>query len=177
MRHVALLLCLYSTLACSKPPTVDFGPDKQSKVTELEAAAITKAWYEGVRAFEQVVDLDGYCMMRGVFSKYSRNGDTSVCLAHYKGCLEKGEIRLPKETYEDWQIALSESCEVTVGQLETCTNDALKQLDKALSSISCNTPSHMLDHKLQVPESCRLMEQSCIVPTLSYYIRNAGRED
>jgi hypothetical protein len=176
MHHTTLLLCLIATLACSKPPTVDFGPDKQSKLTELDAATITKAWYEGVRAFEQVVDLDGYCMMRGVFRKYSREGDTNACQALYKGCLHGGQVDLPKETYEDWQIALSESCEATVGQLETCTNDALKQLDKALSSISCNTPPQMLDHKLQVPESCRLLEQSCIIPTLSYYIRNAGRE-
>ncbi len=176
MRITALLFTLFLAMACSKTPTVDFGPDKQSKVTELEASAITRAWFQGVRAFEQVVDLDGYCMMRGVFRKYSRNGDTSACQALYKGCLETGKVDLPTETYEDWQIALLESCEATVGQLETCTNDALKQLDKALSSISCNTPPQMLDHKLQVPESCRLLEQSCIIPTLSYYIRNAGRE-
>lgn len=176
MRISALLVTLSLAMACSKPPTVDFGPDKQSKVTELEASAITSAWFHGVRAFEQVVDLDGYCMMRGVFRKYSRDGDTNACQALYKGCLETGKVDLPKETYEDWQIALSESCQATVGQLETCTNDALKQLDKALSSISCNTPPQMLDHKLQVPESCRLLEQSCIIPTLSYYIRNAGRE-
>ena len=177
MRTSALLVTLTLALACSKPPTVDFGPDKQSLVTELEASSVTKAWYQGVRAFEQVVDLDGYCMMRGVFRKYSRNGDTNACQGLYKGCLDAGKVDLPKETYEDWQIALSESCEATVGQLETCTNDALKQLDKALSSISCNTPPQMLDHKLQVPESCHLLERSCIIPTLSHYIRNAGRDE
>jgi hypothetical protein len=34
-----------------------------------------------------------------------------------------------------------------------------------------------LEHKLKVPESCQLLEQSCIIPTLSYYIRNAGSDE
>lgn len=176
MVRAALVLVILAS-ACNKPPTVDFGPNKGEAVTDMDETAISKAWFEGVRAFEAVVDLDGYCMMRGVFRKYSRNGDTGACQAQYKSCLESGKMTLPTETYSDWQLALLDSCEATVGQLEECTNDALKQLDSALGAIDCNTPPHLLDHKLKVPPSCQALERSCIIPTLSYYIRNAGRDD
>ncbi len=158
--RTVLVLVLLLAAACGKVPTVDFGPDKGTTVTELDAGALRKAWHEGVRAFEQVVDVDGYCTMRGVFRKYDRDGDVMVCRALYDACMEKGTVDLPTRTYADWIDSLSESCEATVGQVESCTNDMLKVLDSALKSIDCNTPTHMLDHKLRVPESCRAIEQT-----------------
>ncbi len=177
MRNLTGVLLVVLACGCSKPPTVDFGPDKTRRVVDLEAELVTSFWHQGVRAFQEVVDLDGYCRMRGVFRKFSRNGDSRACEALIRGCLDEGKSTLPTATYVDWQMALLESCNATLEQVERCTNDALKQLDSALSSVDCNTPPQMLEHKLKVPESCQLLEQSCIIPTLSYYIRNAGSDE
>jgi len=176
MNRLTLLVLAVLALACGKVPEVDFGSD-ESVVSEMSPESIEEAWNVGVDAFRKVVGVDEYCIIRGVFRKFSRDGDAAACKEAFESCKARGKVKLPRETFPDWQYSLLAHCQATVGQMETCFNDGLKVLDSGIPQLSCSTPAHMIDRHLKVPESCRLIEKICITPTLVGYMRGDFEDD
>lgn len=168
---IAALVALASTWACNRAPQVDFTVDETAKVTALGAGDLSSIWIEAFSAFRKVVGHEEFCKLSAISSRYSGDGDFKTCEVVRKRCVEGPEMRLRAADYRHVKDLIGEHCAVAVGEVETCVNEALKNLNAGIRSIGCASEPAVIDHKLQVPESCRVIEDRCIMPVLIAYFQ------
>ena len=164
---VPVLLAL--TCACNRAPQVDFKVDETAQVTALGEGDLSSVWTEAFSAFRKVIGHEEFCKLRAISSRYSGAGDFKSCEVVRKRCVEGPEVRLRAADYRFIKELVGEHCSVTAGEVENCVNDALKNLNAGIRSIGCASEPAVIDHKLQVPESCRAIEDRCIMPVLTEY--------
>ncbi len=165
----AMLAVLACAWGCDRAPQVDFSVDKVALVTELGTGDLSSVWTETFAAVRKVIGHEERCKLKAISARFSGDGDFKTCEAVRKRCLNGPEVRLRAADHRDIRDLAGEHCAAAVGEVEACLNDALKNLSSGIRSIGCASEPAVIDHKLQVPESCRAIESRCIMPVLTAY--------
>lgn len=96
--------------------------------------------------------------------------DAGSCRDVADQCVSEGaggvDVGMPAEDFECADISGLEGCNVTIGEFETCVNDALRTLDRFFDELSCANAARVNQSTMptppeETPASCARLETEC----------------
>lgn len=167
-RTLLVAAALTALGACDDRP-IDFGQPPNTPVSQLSPQQMKDFCLQALRTTYDAL-LDPYCTARGLAAGFSGQGMT--CEQARQDCL-----RNPPDGWDAQRNCANadqvdterlKQCDITVGEIEACYNDAYAAMKDAFAGISCSSTAQELSERRNSldlerinPESCQRLRGRC----------------
>lgn len=166
------MLCIMLLLgACSRSAELKIEASDETSVSELSEGLMDTAWKDSITILREILDQQAWCTLKGLYTRHSHSLSREECSAIRTDCMKKERFSIPGTRRNQIRDAIASHCSASVAETVECFNDFMKTLNRGLKSIDCTTDAVTLDRKLGVPDSCRRIENTCIMPVLVALVR------
>jgi hypothetical protein len=149
---------------CGGSRTVHFPVDHAKPLPTLTADELNSMCNEMVGEAKDAFSVS--CLAQAVTKKFAAGGSEQACQTAYQECM--GKLQTTQLDCKLADTSKLQSCNVTVGEYETCTNDMLAYIDRMSSKMSCSMSMEDLlslqkemENGSPQPASCKALAPKC----------------